>query len=114
MTIIQLLLVILSTTIIVNRIARFLRREITQSVFKLTAFLIVWLLILVISLFPQTTNYISRKLGLGETLNPLIFAGFVAVFLLIFKLVNIIEKIERNMTEIVREQALKDLETSKK
>ena len=113
-SLIQIGLVALSLFIISERILRFLRREISQSIFKLFSFLIIWILILLISLFPQLAYYLSRRFGFGETLGPLIFAAFIVVFLLIFRLLNIIEDIERKITRIVREQALKDLSDKKK
>jgi hypothetical protein len=51
--------------------------------------------------------------GLGENLNTLIFIGFVAVFVMIFKIINIIERIEKNISEIVRKEALGHLEDKK-
>src|SRR6266567_4195421 len=79
---------------------KFIRREQRQTIFKLLANNLVWFGILVFSLVPQATHNISQKLGFGESLNTFIFSGFVIVFMIIFKIINMIERTERNISEI--------------
>ncbi len=111
LNLIQIVLASISLFFLVDRLARFFRREKAQSLFKFVAFVIIWLMVLLVSLFPTLAYTISRSLGMGESLNTLIFAGFIVVFAIIYKLLNIIERLERNITEIVRKEALKDLKT---
>lgn len=113
LTLIQLLLVAISLFYIVNRIVRFFRREKTQTGFKLVTTMLVWGSILYTSLFPHQVHDLSRRLGFGENLNTLIFFGFVVVFAVLFKLLSSIENLERNLTDIIRREALKDLITKK-
>jgi len=112
-SIIQLVLAIISLFFLGNRIIRFSRKERTQTGFKLLMTLVVWGGVLFTSLFPVTVHTISRSLGLGDNLNTLIFFGFVVVFIVLFKLLASIEKVERSLTEVVRREALKDLITKK-
>ncbi|MFA5136533.1 MAG: DUF2304 domain-containing protein [Patescibacteria group bacterium] len=108
-SIIQLILGFISLFFLINRIIRFLKKERTQTGFKLLSTLVVWGGILFTSLFPRTVHIISMNLGFGENLNTLIFFGFVIVFILLFKLLSSTEKLERNVTEMVRKEALKDV-----
>ena len=106
----RLFIAFLALYFIAVRLWKFIRKERSQSFFKLLTFLVVWTGVLIFSLFPNLALTLSIKLGLAENLNPLIFIGFIVTFVVIFKLLSIIEKIERNITEIVRKQALKDFE----
>ncbi len=109
----QIILGTISIFFLVQRSLRFIRKERGQSLFKLLATIIIWGSIFIFSFFPNIAHTISRNLGLGENLNTLIFSGFVFVFLLIFKLLDQIEKLERNISEIVRKEALRELNNLK-
>ncbi|PIY69230.1 hypothetical protein COY90_01720 [Candidatus Roizmanbacteria bacterium CG_4_10_14_0_8_um_filter_39_9] len=106
---IQGVLVLISLFFLGNRIIKYIRKERTQTVFKLLLTLIIWGGILFTSLFPALVHAISRNIGLGENMNTLIFFGFVVVFVILFKLLSSFESLERQLTEIVRKEALKDL-----
>lgn len=106
---VQVVLVLISLFFLGNRIVKYIRKERTQTVFKLLLTLIIWGGILFTSLFPELVHAISRNIGLGENLNTLIFFGFVVVFVILFKLLSSFESLERQLTEIVRREALKDL-----
>lgn len=108
-TFIQLILSLIALFFLGNRIIRFLRKERTQTGFKLIMTLLVWGGILFTSLFPVAVHSLSRTLGFGDNLNTLIFFGFVMVFVILFKLLASIENMERNITQVVRKEALKDL-----
>ncbi|MEK7597168.1 MAG: hypothetical protein AAB441_00810 [Patescibacteria group bacterium] len=99
-TVLSVLLLIFSLYSIGERVVRFIRKEQGQSVFKLIAIIFIWGGISYVALF---------KLGSENNLNIFIFIGFVVVFFILFRLINILEKNERLLTEIIRKQALKDL-----
>ncbi|MDD3662108.1 MAG: DUF2304 domain-containing protein [Candidatus Dojkabacteria bacterium] len=92
-----------------SSISRFLRRAHTATWFKLMASAIIWISVLVLSIFPSVTHEINRIFGFGENLNTLIFLGFVIVFIIVFKLLSIIERTERTVTDLVRKDALRNM-----
>jgi len=109
----QLLFAFIAFAFFANGLIKFFRRERSQTFFKLFANSIVWLGIMLFSIFPSQVHLFSQKLGFGESLNTFIFIGFMIVFMILFKIINIIEKTERNISEIVRKEAL-DKITEKK
>ena len=102
----QIGLALISLIIIVQRIIRFIRREHAQSIFKLFTVIFVWGGIGAIALFPSIAHFIRSTFGFGENFNTMIFIAFVILFVLFFKILSIIEKIENSITEIVRKEAL--------
>ena len=102
----QIILGLIALIFIINGILRFAKGEKYQTLFKLFSTLLIWGVIFVFSIFPEFSHFISTKIGLGENLNTLIFIGFVMLFIIIFKLLNTVENLERDITEIVRNEAL--------
>jgi hypothetical protein len=103
-------LVLVASLYMIKSVVRFFKREERQTFFKLASYLVIWGSILTFGLYPQVTRTISHRLGFGDNLNTLIFLGFVIVFIALFKLVNAVERLERNISEIVRREALEKLE----
>lgn len=109
LTVLPITFSVLAVLVIISRIIRFIRKEQGQTFFKLVTTIGVWGAISYISLFPTHIRFVSRQLGFGENLNTFIFFGFVVVFVILFRLLSLLEKNERMLTEIIRKQALKDL-----
>ena len=109
LSIYQIILIIISSYFIFNRIVKVVRKEKNQSLFKLFLTLCIWGAVLIFSIFPSFSHSVSYVLGLGSNLNSLIFIGFIIIFIIIFKLITIIEEQERSITEIIRREALKDI-----
>lgn len=107
-SVIRWALIFLSSYMIGKGITRFIKKETSQSFFKTTSTIIIWGVILTISLFPDFAYFVSRKLGMGSNLNTLIFFGFVVVFMILFRILSIIEVLERQITTLTREIALRD------
>lgn len=105
----QLLLLIISGLVITDRTVRFFRRELHQSFMKYLSVLVIWIGIGVVSMYPELARVASARFGFGENLNTLIFIAFIVLFIILFKVLNAIEKTERNISEIIRNEALKEL-----
>jgi hypothetical protein len=109
--IVRIALVTISALFLVDGVVKFFKREERQTLFKLLSYLAIWGSILTLGLFPGASHRISQLLGFGDNLNTLIFFGFAVVFFAIFKLLNAVERLERNISEVVRREALEPLES---
>lgn len=102
----QIFLSVVSFGIILDRTIRFLKREQNQSFLKYITVVCIWGSIGAISLFPQIAHYIRITFGFGDNFNTIIFIAFVILFVLYFRLLSIVERIESNITKIIRKEAL--------
>ena len=87
-------------------IKEFVNRETGQTVFKLFVRLAVWGGMALIAVYPDFTLIIARIMGVVDNFNAVVLMGFLMVFLMLFKLLSAIEKIEQNVSEITRKEAL--------
>lgn len=113
-TVYQVIVAAASLGIIIGRTIRFFQRETAQSVFKYVAVVCIWGGIGAISLFPQIAHFIRIKFGFGENFNTMIFIAFVILFVLFFRLLSIVEHIERTITQLIRKEALEDVPKGRK
>jgi hypothetical protein len=106
----QVGVLVLSAVMLFFSIRGFVIREPGQTVFKFLVRLTVWGGLGVISIYPNLTRVIARILGIEDNINAVILIGFIFTFLVIFKLLSAIDKIEQNVSELTRKIALKDLD----
>ena len=66
--------------------------------------------ILLIVIFPSLTNLAASIIGIQDNVNAGILAGFILVFLMIFKLLSAIERLEQQISLLTRKDALREIE----
>lgn len=109
----QIIVTVISTVMIYQGIVRYAKRESGQTIFKVFVRLSVWGGMIGITLFPNLTNIIADIIGLQGNMNAVILTGFLLVFLMIFKLLSAIERLEQSITEVTRKKALTALRQKK-
>ncbi|OEC86126.1 MULTISPECIES: DUF2304 domain-containing protein [Methanobacterium] len=67
---------------------------------------IIWLVIIWISLFPESTNLLAGLTGIGRGLDAVLIFGLILSYYLIFKMYGMIENMDKEITLLVREIAL--------
>lgn len=106
----QIAVALISAFMLFQGISRYVKGQGNQTLLKLATRIIVWGGMAFVALFPTVTNTLARVIGMEGNINAVILTGFILVFLIIFKLLSAIERLEQNMSEIVRKDSLKNLD----
>ena len=104
----QVIVVAVSAFMIFQGITNFVKGKSGQTFYKLSIRIVVWGSMLIIALFPRVTNLLAEVIGLKGNINAVILTGFILIFLMIFKLLSAIERLEQGLSEITRKEALKE------
>ncbi len=92
---------------IVGIIYTFIRfRESKMSLGMLFIWSLVWIVLIVLSIFPEATGFFASLTGIGRGLDVILILGLIGCYYLIFRIYNMIENIEEEITHIAREMAL--------
>ncbi|MFA9261886.1 MAG: DUF2304 domain-containing protein [Undibacterium sp.] len=110
MKIYQLVILFISIYMLYEGVEKFLRHQTGQTFMKLAARAIVWGGMAVIVMFPGLSNNLAHLIGIEGNINAVILTGFILVFLMIFKLLTAIERLEQQVTLFTRKDALKEIE----
>ena len=102
----QVVVVGISSVMLYLGIKEFINRETGQTLLKLSVRLAVWGGMGLIAIYPDFTLVFARIMGVVDNFNAVVLMGFLMVFLMLFKLLSAIEKIEQNVSEITRKEAL--------
>ncbi len=81
-------------------------REGKMSLGMLLIWNAIWIIIIIISIFPKSTGEFASLTGIGRGLDLIFILGIIGCYYLIFKIYNMIENIEQEITHLVREIAL--------
>ncbi len=106
----QIVISIISAIMIFKGFENFLKGKEGQTLLKLSVRILVWGGMALIAIFPGFTNNLAHFIGMEGNINAIILTGFILVFLLIFKLLSAIERLEQDLSVLTRNETLKDIE----
>lgn len=109
----QIIVSTISVIMIYSGIKNFITKKTGQTFYKLSVRIFVWGGMALIALFPQFTNIFAHMIGLEGNINAVILTGFLLIFLMIFKLLSAIERLEQQMTEVIRKDAINNSKLNK-
>lgn len=110
----QFIVVSLSAIMIFFGLKKFISGQQGQSLLKLSVRIVVWGGMAAVAVFPGITNQLANIIGLEGNINAVILTGFLLVFLIIFKILSVVERIEQNISELTSKQALNESPRPKK
>ena len=103
----QVAVLVISVVMIYFGLEKFLQRQATQTFFKLSVRIIIWGGMSLVALFPRLTDKLADFIGIEGNINAVILLGFLLVFLLIFKILAVVERLEQQISTLIRQDALK-------
>lgn len=104
-----MVVLLVSGLMVYEGITRFAKGKSGPSLFKLFVRMVVWGGMALIALFPAFTKVIASIIGLEGNINAVILTGFILIFLIIFKMLSSIEKLEQQISDITRKESLKEI-----
>jgi len=102
--VIQVILIVFIFFAVLRTVERYRARAIPTRWFIF--WVLFWVTVAVAVLVPKTTEYLARLVGVGRGVDAVLYFAVVTVFYLVFRLFVRLERIERDITKIVRELAL--------
>lgn len=106
----QIAITIIAAGMIFQGAKNFIQGKRSQTVLKLAVRVVVWGGMAAIALYPPLASQLAAAIGMQGNINAVILTGFLLVFLMIFKLLNAIEYLEQQISEVTRKDALKEIE----
>ncbi len=85
---------------------KFKKRELKLIEFLI--WLIFWLAVGLAFITPESLTKLANLLGIGRGADLVLYVAVVVVFYLIFRIFVRLEKMERNITKVVRKNTLED------
>ena len=101
----QIIIIIFALFAFSRAVLRFKENEITWKEFLFWT--VVWGLVIVAVILPDTLSYFSDLVGIGRGVDLVIYISLIALFYLIFRLYVKLDIIEQDITKITREISLK-------
>lgn len=109
----QIVVLVFAFLMISQGIKHYLKRESGQTLIKLGVRVIVWGGMALVVAFPSISNTLANLIGIEGNINAVILTGFLLVFLMIFKLLSAIERLEQQITTVTREKTIKEISEKK-
>lgn len=103
----QWLVPLIGLIYIVRTVRQYLNKK--RSVRNMAVWVIFWSTIILLAIIPNEISFkIADLLGFKNNVNAIIFVALGLLFLLVFYLSSTIEKLENQITELVRKMALEE------
>jgi small membrane protein len=78
------------------------------SLQELILWTIFWFIVAFLVFFPEVTSYAANWVGVGRGVDLVIYMAILILFYLMFRALSKLDKVEKDVTRVVRTVALKD------
>jgi hypothetical protein len=107
----QIVILVIAAFMLYQGITNYFKNQSGQTVLKLLVRLIVWGGMAIVVAFPGISNSLATLIGIQNNVNAVILTGFLLVFMMIFKLLSAIERLEQQITTVTREKAIENIKS---
>jgi len=83
------------------------------SIYNFIFWSLVWLAVLIVVWFPGLTSNLAQTLGIVRGMDAVVYLSVVILFYLALRILVRLEKMDKEISKIVREEALKELKKKK-
>lgn len=101
---IQFILIAVIALIVLRLIFRLRNKDIGVSQFF--GWLVIWLVAILVIWYPELTTYAATRVGIGRGVDLVTYVAIIVIFYLMFRLLLRVEKIEKEITSVVRQDAI--------
>lgn len=109
--IIQIILVIFFIFALSKVWGRYQNKELNTG--EMIGWSLFWILATAVVVVPNSTFILAKILGVGRGADAIVYLSLAIIFFLIFKLFVRLDKMEKQITKIVRTDALQDNDLKK-
>ena len=102
----QIIVLVISAVMLTQGVSRLVKNFSSQSFLKIGVRIFIWCGMIVIAFFPSITDVMAHFVGLEGNINAVILVGFLLIFMMIFRILSIIERIERDISILTRKDSL--------
>lgn len=103
--VIQIVGIVIAVFSLLMVLVRFFRKEVSLREFTLWG--IFWIVLGVFVIYPSLMSRLANLFGVGRGVDIIIYLALILLFYLAFKINVRMERIEQDITKIVKEEALR-------
>lgn len=105
---IQLIILLFIAFVISGMFKKIKKEELTKKEFMW--WFIFWIIVGIATISPKSADLVAKYLGVERGSNLAVYISILVLFYLIFRIMAKIDKLDRNITKIVREVAINEVE----
>jgi len=106
--VIQILIIFFIIFVLARIIRQFKMGEITNR--ELFIWFVFWAVVAMAVMVPKKTDDIARLLGVARGADMLVYLSILGLFFIVFKMIVKLERIDKNITKIIRKISLDEKE----
>ncbi|MBL7022290.1 DUF2304 domain-containing protein [Patescibacteria group bacterium] len=98
------ILVIIALSVIIKR-----KSQNKLSLGQAATWFLMWLIVLIVFWYPESTSYLASALGIGRGADLIIYAAIVVMFYMLFRIYLRMDKLSSDITKVVRKVGIDEV-----